>query len=115
MIGVLALTELAAWNGFSRNLRELFLLNEARDDQLTLRSLEEHSLEMTYGPSICRGEAGRPGAGPDRPGVRGASEMLLELATLGMMAGKLYAAVVTAVVDDSLMHPYGGPPHAWCP
>ncbi|RPK57140.1 hypothetical protein EES43_22750 [Streptomyces sp. ADI96-02] len=50
VLGVLALTELAAWNGFSRNLRELFLLNEARDDQLTLRSLEEHSLEMTYGP-----------------------------------------------------------------
>ncbi|CAL9396155.1 hypothetical protein SUDANB6_01362 [Streptomyces sp. enrichment culture] len=30
--------------------RELFLLNEARGDQLTLRSLEEHSLEITYGP-----------------------------------------------------------------
>ncbi|MEU7080845.1 class I SAM-dependent DNA methyltransferase [Streptomyces sp. NPDC046409] len=30
--------------------RELFLLNEVRGDQLSLRSLEEHSLEMTYGP-----------------------------------------------------------------
>ncbi|NQE71510.1 putative adenine-specific methylase [Nocardia gamkensis] len=29
--------------------RELFLLNQVRDDQLTLRSLEEHSLEITYG------------------------------------------------------------------
>ncbi len=29
--------------------RELFLLNQVRGDQLTLRSLEEHSLEITYG------------------------------------------------------------------
>jgi hypothetical protein len=28
--------------------RELFLLNQVRDDQLVLRSLEEHALEITY-------------------------------------------------------------------